>query len=367
MPFSENVEKVRMVAQKAIKTDGGIKEFVDKYSLEELEEAFIQLSADQGSRYHNLIKLAIEKKKSAKNTENNAMRCGPLAKILCDQMDDIKRSVSSKNVFLDIPYSNYEDCEKVLRDLLKEMGLNAVAAKDRLTSNAVLCKVCKLIQSCKYGISDISSASNSVVYEYGLMHGIGIPVCLALREESEKFTDIHGLEHLPYKDVRSFKIIIAKWAKDNIEGVDRKIIDKIITEEEKELKEKGGIPLKKILPQTNKLSIEIKSVMPLFNPTGNRGGMIILSATPDSYCVEANYINHDINRNTVSKVELVIDDKKYSPLNFKPIKIEGRTQESHTIYFPELRENIKSNGKYNFKAFDILDNCYENEGDYPVE
>lgn len=173
--------------------------------------------------------------------------CGPLAKQTCDLKSNIEREFSEKNVFLDIPYSNYDDCEKALRELLNEFGLDPIVAKDKLTSNAVLCKVCKLVKTCKYGITDISSASNSVSYEYGLMHGLGMKVCLLLRTKCEKFSDIHGLEHVSYDDLRSFRIAVSKWILENVEGVEQSKVKRIIQEEESLLKEKGELPLQDIL------------------------------------------------------------------------------------------------------------------------
>ncbi|OGC12357.1 hypothetical protein A3K48_07890 [candidate division WOR-1 bacterium RIFOXYA12_FULL_52_29] len=177
--------------------------------------------------------------------------CGPHAKTLCDQYDTISKEYAENNVFLDIPYTNYDDCETILRELLKEAGLNAIAAKDKLTSMAVLCKVCSIIKKCKYGITDISSASNSVSYEYGLLHGLGINTCLLLREESVKFTDIHGLEHLPYKGLRDFKISIAKWIINNIKEADKDKLINEISNEESLLQEKGELPLKEISNSSN--------------------------------------------------------------------------------------------------------------------
>ena len=138
--------------------------------------------------------------------------CGPLAKELCDRLDEIAKQRSSKRVFLDIPYSQYGDCEGALVSLLKELELEPVIAKDKVTSSAVLCKICANIRTCKYGISDISSASNSVSYEYGLMHSLGMKVCLLLRDDEVKFSDIHGLEHHSYKGLQSFKVALLKGA-----------------------------------------------------------------------------------------------------------------------------------------------------------
>ena len=169
--------------------------------------------------------------------------CGPLAKQNCDLQSDIKQEFSNRNVFLDIPYSNYEDCEAALKEVLIEFDLNPIIAKNKLTSNAVLCKVCKLVKTCKFGITDISSASNSVSYEYGLMHGQGMKVCLLLRSASEKFTDIEGLEHIQYNDLRSFRIVVSRWILENVEEVEHSRVEDFIQNEERSLKENGEIQL----------------------------------------------------------------------------------------------------------------------------
>ncbi|MCK9615279.1 MAG: hypothetical protein M0R48_07245 [Candidatus Omnitrophica bacterium] len=176
--------------------------------------------------------------------------CGPLAKQTCDLKTKIDQDFSKKNIFIDIPYTNYEDCELALRELLKEFGFNPVVAKDRLTCNAVLCKVCKLVKICRFGIVDISSASNSVAYEYGLMHGLGMKVCLLLRTESEKFTDIEGLEHISYSGLTSLKIAVSRWILDNIDDINRSLVEEFISKNESLLKENGDTPLQLLLPKS---------------------------------------------------------------------------------------------------------------------
>jgi hypothetical protein len=247
MAISEKSNEIMADAQRAVKGEISLEEFEVKYPLNELEVAYYQLAADKDSGYYKLIEKTIEKKKLDSSAQRVQNACGPLAKDQCDQMVSASQLYSDKNVFLDIPYSDYDDCENALRELLKEVGLNGIAAKDKLTSNDVLCKVCRMIKTCKYGISDLSTGSNSVSYEYGLMHGLGMKVCLILREKSKSFTDVAGLEYAPpYLGLRSLKISVAKWLRDNVEEADLRKINEIIEKEEKELKSKGDITLSEI-------------------------------------------------------------------------------------------------------------------------
>lgn len=50
--------------------------------------------------------------------------CGPLAKNQCSHLDEIEKEYLETKVFLDIPYENYDDCEKVLRETLAELHTN---------------------------------------------------------------------------------------------------------------------------------------------------------------------------------------------------------------------------------------------------
>ena len=176
--------------------------------------------------------------------------CGALSNTECNQTDLIAKSYSDKNVFLDIPFTEYEDREAALRNVLKKAGLEAIVAKDRLTSNIILCKVCRHIQFCKYGIADISFGRHSVSYELGLMHGFDKKVCILLQEDSDKFSDIHGLEHVDYKGKKELSIKLAKWLLENVLEADKEELRKYIEEQEQLLKEKGEVffdspPLKK--------------------------------------------------------------------------------------------------------------------------
>ncbi|MBI4835484.1 MAG: hypothetical protein HY811_11795 [Planctomycetes bacterium] len=195
--------------------------------------------------------------KQAKTDITSNHSCGPEAKTQCDCIQDIADSFSASNIFLDIPYSNYDNCEKTLMDLVKEVGLNPVIAKGKLTSNHLLCKVCKQIRICKYGVTDISTGSNSVSYEYGLMHGYGMKVCLLRREDASEVTDIKGLDHIPYNGLKEFKIKITNWILQNIIEADKTKAQNIIKTEENLLKEQGESSL-----QNNSSDIHFSVITP---------------------------------------------------------------------------------------------------------
>lgn len=173
-------------------------------------------------------------------------RCGPLGNEACNQGDFIEKGYSEKNIFLDIPYEGYQDRQDILKEVISEAGLEAIIAKETLTSNAVLCKVCKLIQTCKYGISDISFNRPSVTYELGLMHGFGFKVCILLQETLGKFTDIEGLDHTSYANDLELRIKLANWLVHNVPEANTPKIKQYIANAENKLA--GGVA--KLYPLT---------------------------------------------------------------------------------------------------------------------
>lgn len=265
MAVPEKYLNILNVLQRAVKNEN-YAELAD-IPLEDLKKAKHQLVIENGTSAYTLLIDTITEREKVVSIKPNYL-CGPLAKEKCDENESIGRAYSDRNIFLDIPYSDYEDCEKIIRDLLCELKLTPIVAKDRLTSNAVLCKVCKLIKACKYGIADISSGSSSVVYEYGLMHGLGMKVCLLLRKGNEnKFTDIEGLEHLSYKGLYSFKLVVAQWILDNIVEIDKEKAKDIISDTKKYIQDGKDKPLKRIIPKgvekDNKGDSDFKDSLPV--------------------------------------------------------------------------------------------------------
>ena len=308
------------------------------------EHNFISVYEEMGKQYEKRM-MPQENQDSVEHQKDlhkkvSGLSCGPLAKDACDLRESVDKEFSEKNVFLDIPYINYEDCENELRRLLGHFGLHAVVAKDRLTSNAVLCKVCRLVKTCKYGITDISSGSNSISYEYGLMHGLGMKVCLLLRSESEKFTDIHGLEHLPYDSIKIFKITVAKWLLGNVPEVPKEKAIKYIASEEKSLRDNGDTSLKKIrVGEVPEFDIILNQDRKQLGSSSGGGRM--------GY----NDVNLDLpfrirNRSDVNVCleDVEIEDKilgkgkveKRSPLSRLPYNVDARkTEEPHLMFkFP---------------------------------
>jgi len=163
-----------------------------------------------------------EAKKVAKRLIQLSFGC-PISNSPCGQIAEIDREHSDRNVFVAIPYSNYS-YENTIREVLTRATLMAKVAKDKITSQVILCKVCKEMRKCGYGITDISKNTVNVAYELGLMQSLGKKCAILLstnkRVLSERPTDLQGIENVTYKTHRSLRKKLAQWVIDNIDECD---------------------------------------------------------------------------------------------------------------------------------------------------
>lgn len=139
----------------------------------------------------------------------------------CAETSHIVEKYNVRNVFLDISYDErYVDYEEAIIEVLQVARLNPVLAKDTIKSQALLCKICSYIRTCKYGIADISYPSLNVAYELGILQSLNKPTAIFLKRDSEKPSDLAGLEHISYTSAKILKPLLAKWVIDNINEAD---------------------------------------------------------------------------------------------------------------------------------------------------
>jgi len=143
----------------------------------------------------------------------------PIGLDLCGKIERISKDFSEKNVFVAIPYSDY-DFEETIRETLRNSGLKARLAKDRISTRQLLCKVCEEFRTCKYGLVDISYNNLNVVYELGLMQSLNIKCAILYKRGSERQTDLQGIENVPYDDSKSLDEELTRWVGQNITSSD---------------------------------------------------------------------------------------------------------------------------------------------------
>ena len=135
----------------------------------------------------------------------------------CDKYEEIIDAYAPNRVFVNIPYvEQYEDCEHAIREVLLEYGLVPVLSKDYVEPKTLLCNVCHPLQTCKYGITDISRQNPGVFYELGIMHALGMHCVILKKKRAKEPADLHGLLHLEYASVRSLKEQLARWIEQQV-------------------------------------------------------------------------------------------------------------------------------------------------------
>ena len=81
----------------------------------------------------------------------------------------------------------------IIRSALEERGINAFT-----------CKICEMIQTCAYGMADISQKNPNVLLELGIMIALGKPTIILLKkeqtEELDLFSDLKAIEVIPFTE-----------------------------------------------------------------------------------------------------------------------------------------------------------------------
>lgn len=139
----------------------------------------------------------------------------PIGHQFCAELDDILDGHSKKNVFVAIPYSDYA-YEHTIKEILKASSLTPKLAKQKIQTTVILCKICREMRKCKYGVADISIGNPNVAYELGLMQSLGKNCAILLSAEAERQTDLQGIENVSYSSSEELKMRLGKWIKDNI-------------------------------------------------------------------------------------------------------------------------------------------------------
>jgi hypothetical protein len=122
------------------------------------------------------------------------------------------RLYAPNRVFVNIPDTpEHMEYEQVIRQTLEEYGLVPVLAKDHFEPVVLLCNICKLIQTCQYGITVISAPTGNVLYELGLMHATGIQCAIIQDRRATQLTYVQGLRLLEYMNTKSLAQQLAFW------------------------------------------------------------------------------------------------------------------------------------------------------------
>jgi tetratricopeptide (TPR) repeat protein len=110
------------------------------------------------------------------------MRC-PLAGVPCSK----RITIEEKAIFLaeaEEPEYDRQRRKKAINEAIGDK-YRIISALDEKGINAFTCTTCEIIQSCAYGIADITQNNANVLVELGMMLALGKPVVILLKDGQE--------------------------------------------------------------------------------------------------------------------------------------------------------------------------------------
>lgn len=168
-------------------------------------------------RYHSSTRPSEAVTKTETKNPDSIMRVCPLNLGACSKREEIIRLYDPRRIFVNIPYTpDYAEYEQIIRETLEKYGLVPVLSKDDLEPVALLCNVCKLIQTCKFGITDVSSIESDVFHALGLMHANGVRCAILADSRVQQSADFKGFPPLKYKNPQSVAERLSRWIEDQI-------------------------------------------------------------------------------------------------------------------------------------------------------
>jgi CheY-like chemotaxis protein len=122
-----------------------------------------------------------------------------------------------KTVFVGMPFIDkgelvFNDVyQNSIKPAVSQLGLDVWRADENMSNVVIMCKICQGIQKSRYAIIDISDWNSNVLFEFGLVCGLGKRAVLLKNKMSAVPTNLRGLEYISYEnDFEQLKIKIVE-------------------------------------------------------------------------------------------------------------------------------------------------------------
>jgi len=112
----------------------------------------------------------------------------------------------AKTVFVGMPFNDSADhffndiYKNAIKPAILQLNLKVWRADEKMNNVVTMCKICQGIQKSRYAIVDISDWNSNVLFEFGLLCGLGKRTVLLKNRISEVPTNLRGLEYISYDD-----------------------------------------------------------------------------------------------------------------------------------------------------------------------
>ncbi len=121
----------------------------------------------------------------------------------CNKLDEITESYDYLGVYFNVPYE--EEFVKMEFAIFSTIVLHDLVPKlvrQERTSEVRLCKICRILQCCGYGITDFSFGRLNVAYELELLDALGKPVIISTdnRHKLDRdFSNLRGIDPISHE------------------------------------------------------------------------------------------------------------------------------------------------------------------------
>lgn len=123
-----------------------------------------------------------------------------------------------KQLFVAMPFSDdlaETIFEHGIKKVASDKGLQVWRADQKITNIDVMCKICKAIQESRFAVVNLSSWNANVLFELGLLYGLGKIVILIKDKQTKIPTNLKGLEYISYGSPEVIHKDILKFFTDN--------------------------------------------------------------------------------------------------------------------------------------------------------
>lgn len=120
-----------------------------------------------------------------------------------------------KTVFVGMPFNDTEKhaftdiYQNSIKPAISHLDLTIWRADEKMDNVVMMCKICQGIQKSRYAVIDISEWNSNVLFEFGLLCGLGKRAVLLKNRISTVPTNLRGLEYISYdNDYENLKLKI---------------------------------------------------------------------------------------------------------------------------------------------------------------
>lgn len=132
---------------------------------------------------------------------------------VCTRSDKIK--YNPNQIFIGCPFRKeyFNFINYVIKPVSSKLGYSTWIANESFKNIDIMCKVCGGIQSSAQAIIDITSWNSNVLFELGMLYGLGKNVLLIKHDDSDVPVDLKGIEYVEYdmNDFNGAKELLKKY------------------------------------------------------------------------------------------------------------------------------------------------------------